>query len=263
MKRSLAYMLLGLAAYLLFLVAQLPAQQVYARLAPRLHLPLQLYQIRGSVWHGEAAVASWGAQRFEHLRWRLRPQALLLGRLEVDLELRKGAGRLQTIIGLSMGGERYLRAGRVHLPLAEVESLVSREPLGLTGNLEVTLERLTVAAGRILAARGKLSIENAGLAPPLKVKVGNFRVDFETTEDGVIEGIIKDQGGPLQVQGLLRLQQDGRYRLTAELAARDPQRRDIRQALRYLGNPSPAGKVSVVRTGRLPLERILGQKTED
>ncbi len=55
------------------------------------------------------------------------------------------------------------------------------------------------------------------------------------------------------------LQPDGSYRLTAELAARDPQRRDIKQALRYLGTLSPAGKVSLVRTGRLPLEKFLGR----
>ncbi len=260
MKRGLAYVLFGLAAYVLFLLIQLPAQQVYGRLTERYPLPVKLYQLKGSVWNGSAALVTWGPRRFENLHWRLRPQSLLLGRLEIAVELSKDRARIAAIAGRALNGGLYVRAGQAHLPLADVENLISRDPMGLTGTVELDLERLEIARGRITAAQGSLSIENAGLAPPLKVAIGNFRMDFATTEEGVIKGVISDNGGPLQAQGLLLLQPDGSYRLTAELAARDPQRRDIKQALRYLGTPSPAGKVSLVRTGRLPLERFLGQR---
>ncbi|MFQ5487491.1 MAG: type II secretion system protein N, partial [Gammaproteobacteria bacterium] len=189
--------------------------------------------------------------------------SLLLGRLELALELSKDRARINAIAGRTLSGDLYLREGRAHLPLADVENLISREPMGLTGTVEVDLERLEFAPGRITAAQGSLNIENAGLAPPLKVAIGSFRMDFASTEEGTIKGVLSDSGGPLQAQGLLLLQPDGNYRLTAELAARDPQRRDIKQALRYLGTPSPAGKVSLVRTGRLPLEKVLGVGGKD
>ncbi len=263
MKRGIAYGLFALAAYLVFLLAQLPATQVYGRLAGHLSLPVTLYGLSGTLWDGRARVARWKDWRLEDLHWQLRPQALLLGRMEAALAVKRDEARLEAIVGRAWKGGLYLRDGHLRLPLAMLEALVSREPLGLAGEASLDLERLEIAPGRIVEASGVLNITGAGLAPPIKVTVGDFRVRFQTTAAGVIEGHIKDTGGPLQAQGLFRLQPDGRYRLTAELAARDPKRSDLRQALATLGTPSPTGKVSLVRSGRLPLGRWLGGRTED
>jgi len=81
-KRRLGYALLAVCAYLVFLIAQLPAAQLYGWLKPRAGAPLQLYQVSGSPWNGRAAAADIGKTRIEEPAWVLRPQALLLGRIE-------------------------------------------------------------------------------------------------------------------------------------------------------------------------------------
>ena len=286
MKRGLAYLLLGLAAYVVFLVVKLPAQQLYGRLAPALEsrLPLQLHQLEGPWWDGRARQVVWGRRSFEDLRWRLHAPELLRGRLAFRLDLAlpvdgmggtNGSGaapapRLQVVAALAPDGTLYLRDGRTRVGLALLDRLFNPAPLGLQGGLRLELQRLVWATGsgggqtdapadsgpskgRLVELEATVRLEGVGLGPPVDVQLGDFLATFSTAREGegLVEGKIEDQGGPLQVQGLVRIRPDGSYRLTAELAARDPQQRAIVQALKLLGNPSPAGKVSVVRTGRL------------
>ena len=83
---------------------------------------------------------------------------------------------------------------------------------------------------------------------------GSFEINFETTADG-IKGVLKDTDGPLQANGILMLKPDGSYQFTASFTPRDATRNDIKQAL--LGNPSPAGKITISRSGKLQLEKYL------
>ncbi len=251
MKSILGYLLAGIAAYLVFLAVQFPADRAYALLAQRLDLPVALYQLEGSAWRGEARELFWEGRRLGRVTWQFRPQSLVLGRLEARVHLTPTASsRLEAVAGRRWDGALYLRAGDARLSLAELEPLFNRDPMGLTGILTVTLEELDIEAGRITALRGRAVIEKAGLAPPVDVTVGGFEVDFDLNPEGFIEARLKDRGGPLQAQGQLRIQPDGSYRLSATLAARDPRRSDIRQALGYLGTPGPDGRISLVRTGK-------------
>ncbi len=295
MKQGLAYLFLGLVAYVVFLVVKLPAQQLYGRLAPALEsrLPLQLHQLEGPWWDGRARQVVWDRRSFEDLRWRLHAPDLLRGRLAFRLDLAlppieemggengSGAGgatpapRVQVVAALAPDGTLYLYDGRTRVGLALLDRLFNPAPLGLRGGLRLELQHLVWAGGtiptgsdggqtgtpagggpskgRLVELEATVRLEGVGLGPPVDVQLGDFLATFSTAREGegLVEGKIEDQGGPLQVQGLVRIRPDGSYRLTAELAARDPQQRAIVQALKLLGNPSPAGKVSVVRTGRL------------
>jgi len=53
------------------------------------------------------------------------------------------------------------------------------------------------------------------------------------------------------------LKPDGSYHLTASFKPRDARRSDIKQALRFFGNPDPAGKVTVSKSGNLQLGKYL------
>ena len=86
--------------------------------------------------------------------------------------------------------------------------------------------------------------------------VGSFEINFETTADGV-KGVLKDIEGPLQANGVIMLRPDGSYQFTASFTPRDARRNDIKQGLRFIGNPDPAGKVTTSQTGKLQLEKYL------
>jgi len=258
-KRIISYGLFALAALLLFFLMQLPAKQLYPRLASWYPVPLKLYQLSGSVWHGQAGAALIGGRRLEQLQWQLHPLALLLGRLESGIAARQGAGRLQTVIGRALNGNLYLHALTLRIPLADADTLLnSSSPLGLNGHLQIDLQQLELAKRRLVAADGLVRIDDAGLGPPINTKIGSYTLTLSTTAEGAIKGILVDQGGPLQLNGLLQLKPDGHYKLTATLALRDTSRKDLQRTLRYFGTPGPDGRVSIVRSGKFDLATLDG-----
>lgn len=253
---AMRYGLLLVGAYIVFLLLQIPAARVYAWLAPDERLPAQLYQISGSIWNGRAEAATIGDVRIDSLAWHFRPHALVTGRVEAAVEFSRDNGRVASISGRSLAGAYYLRDVKADFPLDDLAPLVTGARMGLSGELKIELDRVEVSEQKIVAARGVIAVENAGLDAPANVSLGGFTLTLETTDEG-IKGVLKDDGGPLQADGILMLNPDGRYRLTAEIAARDPQRGDLRQALQFIGTPSPAGKVSLTRHGVVPLSRYL------
>jgi len=257
-KKPLFYGLFTLAAVLLSLVIQLPAKQVYPRLAEKYPLALKLYQLNGSIWHGRASLVLIKGRRLKDIQWQFHPLALLLGRLEGRIEAHKGdAGVLRTVVGRALNGDLYLRRLSLHIPLADADALINNSPLGLSGHLQVDLQHLEIANRRLTTAKGLIRIDDAGLGAPLNTRIGSFSLRLSDTAEG-IKGVLGDQGGPLQLNGLLQIKRDGRYKLTATLTLRDTNRTDLQRALRYFGTPGPDGKLSIVRSGKIDLTTLAG-----
>lgn len=256
MKRRIGYALLALGAYLVFLVAQLPAAQLYGWLKPRTGTPLQLYQISGSPWHGRAAAAVIGGTRIDAPAWALRPQALLLGRIEYDLTGSLGRAPLAAIIGRGPGTPFYADDVRLALPLNDALRFLNLHDVGLNGQFRIDIGHIEIRAGRIAAIDATLTVADAAFGAPVNVALGGAAMRLETSGE-VIKGVLKDSGGPLQADGVLIYQQSGDYQFSLSLSARDPNDVQLRQALRFLGTPNAAGKVSLNRRGRIDLASYL------
>ena len=234
-----------------------PADRVYAVLKDHITLPVKLYQIEGTVWNGRAGVAQINNERLESVRWDFRPYTLVLGKLEIKLAFKKDGGHLDAVIGRSINGDLYIEDADAQFPANIIEPLLSRIPLGLEGELIIDLSDLEISSNIISAAEGSLSWRDAGIGKPNNVELGSFAMNLETSEEGV-KGILSSMNdGPLQLDGLVVLNPDGTYKLTSTFVIRDPNRADLKQALRFVGNPGPTGKVSMTRSGTLALDKYL------
>jgi hypothetical protein len=253
MKRQIGYALLAVIAYLVFLIVQLPAAQLYGWLKPRTGTPLQLYQVSGSPWSGRAAAAIIGKTRIDAPAWVLRPQALLLGRIEYGLMGGLGRAPLTAVIGRGPGNPFYADDTRLALPLNDALRFLGLQDIGLNGQFNVEIDHLEIRARKIAAIDATLSVADAAFGAPVNVALGGAAMRLETNGD-VIKGVLKDSGGPLQADGVLIYQPNGDYQFSLSLSARDPNDVQLRQALRFLGTPNAAGKVSLSRRGRIDLE---------
>ncbi len=251
MKPVLRYVIFGLVIYGVFVLGMVPASWVYSHgLQSRLG-GVALYGVQGTVWQGRASLLTSRGTQLQNLQWDLHPWALLWGRMEAALRFDYQAAPGKTVVGRTVTGNWYLRDADLALPAQRLAPLLRMPGAELGGKLALRLSSLTVKQGRVTAADGELSWEKAALRKPLEVELGTFAVNLETTADGV-SGALMDRGGAVQAQGLLKLQANGQYQLTATFASRNPQQPLITQGLRLFGTPGPDGRVKYSTKGVLP-----------
>lgn len=257
MKPVIRYSIIGFLLYVIFMLMLMPADRVYAVLKDRVALPVKLYQIDGTVWKGRVGIVLIKNERLESVKWNFQPYAMVLGSLQAKLGFKKGEGHLDAIVGRRINGNLYIEEVNAQFPANTIEPLFSRIPLGLSGDLVVNLDELEVSPNIISNARGDVRWRNAGLEKPSNIELGSFAMNLEPSEEGIKGVLSSADDSPLQVDGLLVLNPDGTYKLTSTFVIRDPSRADLKQALRFVGNPGPTGKVSMSRSGKLALDKYL------
>lgn len=252
MKRTVGYVLFGVALYVVFAIATFPAARAYVLLEDKL-ADVTLYDVSGTVWNGKAKAADVQNQHLRSVNWSLRPWTVPLGRLDVKWSFDNGNMWGSGIAGLTAGGNLRLAGLEAAVPATELQPLLRRVPARLGGTFVVDLEnaKVDMAANVPLAAQGQLRWKNAAITVVEEAGLGQFQMDFETTDEGV-QGTLTDGGdGPLEAEGLLLVQPDGQYRFTGTVAVRDTSRRDLIQGLRFLGRPGPDGRIPLSYSGTL------------
>ena len=239
-RRVAALAVIGIAAYLVFLVALLPARFVVARIA--LPPELVLREVDGTVWSGRAA-ASWSsggaALSLDTVRWHWRPLALMSARMAYDVEAHgKGIdAHARVARGIASSSVQDLE---LHADAASAATMVplasAWQPAGHVG---VTSPSLSWN-GRELIGRAQAQWSDAALAISSVRPLGTYVLRL----DGA--------GGPARVtlattQGALRLSGDGtleglqRLAFTGEARADGPQASALTPVLDLFGPRRPDG----------------------
>ena len=253
MKRALGYGLLGLAAFLLFLLLRVPANLVTGQVGTRLS-DFSVQDVEGTATEGTMLGARWRGARIERLTWRWRPLALLTGRLEFSLQVDDPEIKLTGNAALGLNRKVRFRDLTGRLPLARLGSLTGAASPPLQGIAEFTLRELDVnAAGRPLAAYGVVQLLNLRTTLGQPLNVGDFVVQLDSAGAEGIQGTIKDDKGPLALAGTLSLSPDGRYRFDGQAGIRDAGNQALRQALNLLGPPGGDGRWTLKFSGVLAI----------
>lgn len=237
---------LGLAVYLVVLIATLPAALVWRLAAPA---DATAAGIEGTAWRGGATTAVIAGTRLTSLRWSLQPLELLRARLGLRFDTRLDDGFARGHVALSPGGQRVW--------MRDVQAALALQPLaaaagyrGVAGALSIDLEQLVLIDEwpDLLQARigiGQLVISDLG-----RDSLGDFSLDLLAT-NGRVQGELSDGGGPVEVRASLRLEPDRSYELEGLVQARPQATQDLREILEMLGAPDAAGMRSFGVAGRL------------
>lgn len=242
MPNKWSWIALGVGAYVVFVVATIPASTAYRWLAPP---ELRLAALDGTVWSGTAALGSIPGLPLRDLRWNLSAWPLMLGRASGSFEARladgfiRGAGtatmsgvelrnlqtstRLQTLAGLLPVSDSL---GFVSVDVAELE-LADGWPVRLIGTMR--LSELEVAP--------LMPTQSGGL-----IALGSYEIEFVDAGEG-LEGRLTDTGGPLEVSGRLALARDRAYVLEGLVRARPEAGADLVRGLEFMtGEPDGSGR---------------------
>lgn len=254
MKSWKGWLALLCALYLFFLVWMIPAGLCWAWWAARPGSGAEritMLDLHGPWSSGNCALVRIGPLQFEHLNWRIRPLALLRGRLEFAMTAAlPDSGKATAILGL----------GRHNLELRDLQLLGPAAPIGLALlpglNLGGTVDgkdlHLRLVKGLPVEATGVLTWRGAGMEMTSPVLVGELAMQMQTGATGITANL-KDRGGPLrlEIQGILKA--DGAYEVNGEVMPRQGAaiQPELATLLSLLGPASPGGSVRLNRTGRL------------
>ena len=243
MRRPLWIALLAAAAFAVIVLTRLPASWVFPK------SPLfACAAVEGSVWSG--ACAGLTVQRFDlgDLTWDVAPLRALTGILAAHVELNHGPVSARSDVDLGFGGVT-LRNLAADLPLDPAR--VPRVPPQLRGMVHTELALVRLRHGDLTDLKGRIEahdlLQRTGRVTP----IGSYALTFPGGGAGDPVGTLQDLGGPLAVQGTLRLMHGPAYILQGEVAARADAAPELVKDLQFLGSPDAAGRRAFSLAGSL------------
>lgn len=240
--KSVKIVALAGLAYLLFLIASLPAAQV----VPRLPLPpqLQVQGLQGSIWQGRAALVQYQGIPVRQLSWQVNPWALLTGKLSLQLDAGNSRDAEQIALKghISLGSSSANSDGLdLYLP---TDLIISQLPLPLpvnaAGRFKVALDELAYDQNGCQAIRGSGQWLNAQVSGTRGfIPLGNFNAELGCDQQNMVLNIKEPNSFGLSAQARIpanfKVKVQGRFKPSADLPE------EVHQAARLFGKPDNQG----------------------
>jgi len=238
MGQRAAFIAAGFAAFLVFLVAFVPADQ----LARRLPADVALDGVGGTIWRGRARSLAVEGRSLGAVEWSCRPWALFLLEWACRVSLRPAGGEISGDVSGDFGGDLTGREITGRVPISAFEGIAT--PRGWTGELELDVDEIRWEARQPAAAAGTLYVRSLRAPGPRGQELGDFELVVGEGAVGTeaLSGRLRDLGGPLHVRGAIELSREGRYLLRGDVAPGPGAGPSIFDALGFLGPPDAQGR---------------------
>lgn len=198
MAGVVGYVGVGVAAYVVFLVAGLPAAVVlqHAELPPEAGWD----QARGTVWAGGLEGPWWRGTRLDSLEWRFRPWRLALGEAAVQARLAAPGLELTGDVAFGLWSRRLSLSDWHGEGTGTGVARVLALPVGLEGGFRLDLAGLTVPVEEAPSGEGRLDWRDAAVTAGPSVGLGQVTA---VLDDGRLG--LEARGGEVEVDGHVEL----------------------------------------------------------
>ena len=238
MKRAVWLTLFAVLAFVGIVVARLPASWV----APGSSSAITCADVDGTVWNGTCTGLSAYRQPVGDLAWEVHPLRLLAGKLNVSVVLTRGSGSARGIV--EVGTSRNITARDVHADLTVDPALMSQFPGQIRASsihADVPLLRLKGQVIKVL--QGEIEIHDLEMGPVGAAQLlGSYSLSFPPGASSDPIGRLHDLGGPLAVEGSLRLTPEPGLNVEGMVGARATASPQLQQDLQILGSPDAQGR---------------------
>ena len=187
---------------LVVLVTALPASALKSFLPPTVSAD----DFSGSLWHGAAGKVRVAGRDAGALEWRLKPEAIVHGTLDLDLHWAHQGFGLDAHAAIERGGATLtnVRGGGTFEDLHDMGL-----PGAWRGIADIDFPSITTDYARLLSAQGKLKVSNAA-APQLAdgAELGSYVLELGAAAidaNGTITAQVHDTGGPLRLEATVVL----------------------------------------------------------
>jgi general secretion pathway protein N len=245
---------IGVLAYLLFLLLTFPAVRLSNRLQAN---GIVAAGLSGTVWNGSAAAIQLNGMTLGPTQWNISPWRLLTGKLSVDIHAKRDDGYFDGTVRAGFGDRLSVYKLRGSLPINALASmgLPGGGPGGWGGVLQVNLDEATLVKRWPTRLKGTIEVVNLVGPPQQPTQLGTYRVSFPasgSSADGELQGAVQSmEDSPLDVVGVIKLTTNRQYVIDAQVATRPSASAAIVKTLQYLGPPDARGRRPLSLAGSL------------
>jgi hypothetical protein len=230
---------LAVVAFTVIVIARLPASWV----VPEPPSAVSCAAVDGSIWSGTCAGLVVQGSPLGDLVWSVHPLRLFAGKLAMNAVLTRPTGSVRGDIEVGLDKSVTARDVHAELPLDEdLMSLMPRNLRTLHGSARADIVVAHVAKQIVTQLQGRVEVHNLEDRDREILPLGNYSVTFPGGS-GDPTGQLQDLGGPLSVQGTVRLMQDTPgVDLQGYITPRPDAAPALLNQLQYLGSPDAQGR---------------------
>lgn len=247
MRRALKWFLLGLASYLIILVATVPIRPVYGLFAASL-APLSLQGVQGKLWDGQASNVIYNNLSIGSISWVYRPAELLGGRFGFDFINEDQQTRTSGTAGISLLGQAYLDNVNGYAPASNLYQMLGSYPLTLNGKMLYTVNQLRLNNNKLEYIEGSMTWRNAAILAPFQAKLGTLELQLSSEQENILVQI-SNKGGQLGIEGSVTIQADKRIQTDLRITPRKNADPNLVNVLRSFGKSDRSGRITIKFNG--------------
>jgi general secretion pathway protein N len=247
--RTRHYILTGVVAYFVFLVATLPAASVIDLFRDR--LPVTINNISGSLWSGQASIIITNKLILNNAHWSFLPSRLLLAKVAIDVEADLNDNPLNTRLSVGLNGNLIVDGLTTTLGAAELASVVVL-PLGeLSGGFQLQINKATFQPGTVPRVDGTLDWYQAAVTVVETAELGNVSILMNGNDTSPLTASINNTGGQLILNGGLTTDETGQYMLKLTMKPNASATDNLINSLAMFAKKQRDGAFMLVNNGNL------------
>ena len=240
MRRGLWITVLAVVAFAAIVIARLPATWV----VPAPPSPVTCGDVDGSIWNGTCAGFTVEGTALGQLTWNIHALRLLTGKLSANIVLVRPTGSVSG--DFDVGFDKSITAHNVQANMPFDQTLKTLVPAlrTMTGSANANIVYAHVVKNVVTQIQGRVEVHDLTDQDRNGVTaLGSYSVTFPGGGSGDPTGELQDLGGPLAIQGTLRMMQNPPgVELQGYVTPRAEAAPDLRHQLEYLGSPDAQGR---------------------
>lgn len=239
-----------LAVFLISLIALAPAT-LLQRFIPA-DSPLQLSQLSGRLWKGNAKQTIYQGRNLGSLDWNLKPLSLLTGKLGSDFKLNsteiqaEGYAKTGSNNQLTLK-DTVIRINAANLPLEGIASAVQAN-----GTVIATIKSLDYTDQQIEHLEALVNWNNASISAPIELKLGAVEIDANGDAGNITANIKSAKESQLDISGTVTVDPELKYQSDILIKTKPNTPAEITNMLPLLGQTQADGSVVLKTNGVIP-----------
>ncbi|WP_448213683.1 type II secretion system protein N [Colwellia sp. MEBiC06753] len=242
MKQKLAIVIGAVSAYLIFVIALLPAKTAIGWFS--LPKNVELGFVSGSVWHSQISEIRIQGISINQVQAEVSLLSLLTFAPSVDLTFGTptAAGPSGSASVTLAGNTVQVNEANISMAASEIAPLLPLPiPVNAFGGVKLTVKELAVSQTQCLTADAKVAWQRAAVnALEQDIELGDFAADIQCEKDNLVVNVVPENRLGLTVS--TQIQMNGRFSGEGYLQPGAEFPAELKQALPFLGNADAQGR---------------------